>query len=40
MVTVSQCVRVSGSGSTDLLWRNLSATAYRVNGFLTWSRNF
>jgi hypothetical protein len=29
------CVLESGVGSTALPWRNLSATAYRVNGFLT-----
>ena len=35
-----RCVLVSGVGSTGLLSRNLSASAYRVNGFLTFGRNF
>jgi hypothetical protein len=35
-----RCVLESGVGSTGIPWRNLSTTAYRVNGFLTFGRNF
>ena len=33
-------ILVTGGGSMGLPWRNLSATAYRVNGFLTSGPNF